>query len=74
MIAHWDLSSSQVQFKNINLEWVTAHSVFVLQLKTVDSKTPDLVQRNHGVGDSKNEVDIVLRHLLCDEGKRWVIL
>lgn len=41
---------------------------------TSTKRAPDLVQRNHRIGDSKDEVDIVLRHLLCDQGKRWVIL
>lgn len=34
----------------------------------------DLVQRNHRVGDSKDEVDVVLGHLLCDQSQRRVIL
>lgn len=34
----------------------------------------DLIQGNHRVGDSKDEVDVVLGHLLRDESERWVIL
>lgn len=34
----------------------------------------DLVQRNHRVGHGKDEVDVVLRHLLCDQSERGVIL
>lgn len=34
----------------------------------------DLVQRNHRVCHGKDEVDVVLRHLLCDQSERWVIL
>lgn len=34
----------------------------------------DLVQRNHRVCHGKDEVDVVLRHLLCDQGERRVIL
>lgn len=33
----------------------------------VNCRAPDLVQRNHRVGYSKDEVDVVLRHLLCDQ-------
>lgn len=41
---------------------------------SVNYRAPDLVQRNHRVGDSEDEVDVVLRHLLCDQSQRWVIL
>lgn len=34
----------------------------------------NLVQRNHRVGHGKDEVDVVLRHLLCDQSERGVIL
>lgn len=43
----------------------------VLEQEVVGS---DLVQRNHRVGDGKDEVDVVLRHLLCDQGEGGVIL
>lgn len=43
-------------------------------LSHVKCGAPDLIQRNHRVGHSKDEVDVVLRHLLCDQSKRWVIL
>lgn len=37
-------------------------------------KNPHLVQRDHGIGHGEDEVDVVLRHLLCDQSQRWVIL
>lgn len=37
-------------------------------------KRPHLVQRDHGVGHGEDEVDVVLRHFLCDQSQRWVIL
>lgn len=34
----------------------------------------NLVQRNHGVGHGKDEVNVVLRHLLCDQSEGGVVL
>lgn len=38
------------------------------------AKKRNLVEWNHRVGDRKDEVDVVLRHLVCDQRKRWVVL
>lgn len=44
---------------------------FVVEQEVLGS---NLVQTNHRVGHGKNEVDVVLRHLLCDQSERGVIL
>ncbi len=70
MITDWDLSSSQFQFKNICSVHVFGqnfNSIKCWDVLGVNCRAPDLVQRNHRVGDSEDEVDVVLRHLLCDQ-------
>lgn len=51
---------------------ITLHLVTTVTLITV--RCTHLVEGHHIVGHSENEVDVVLRHLLCDQSQRGVVL
>jgi hypothetical protein len=51
---------------------MTLHLVTPVTLVPV--RCTHLVEGHHIVGHSENEVDVVLRHLLCDQSQRGVVL